>query len=338
MVASSTIKTIAGITFASWHACWYLPFWIILLFLIWWTFYKRQLVAARLAHHQHRRTIMPGYSVRKIFIKALLQTIAVMGLFIASLQPQWGTKEQQVTHVGRDLFIALDISPSMLAQDVSPDRLAAAKQKIKKIVRSLHADRVGLIAFSSVAFIHCPLTADYTAFELFLDAIDAQTIAHGSTALDGALKTAMTAFSHIKDDAEKLLVIVTDGEDFSQSLQSIAQQARDQHIVIGTLGIGSQYGAPVPQFDIDGRATGHIMQDGKVVISKLNESLLQELAKTLNGLYVHSTDNDQDVHAIVSWISKHSMRQLDETNVSLLHDRYPYALAGTLICLILEWL
>jgi len=338
MVASSTVKTIGGITFASWHAGWYLPLWIILMVLIWWTFYKRRAVAARLVHYQRRHTIMPGYSVRKLFIKALLQTCAVVGLFIASLQPQWGTKEQQVTHVGRDLFIALDISPSMLAQDVTPDRLSAAKQKIKKIVRSLHADRVGLIAFSSIAFIHCPLTADHTAFELFLDAIDAQTIAHGSTALDGALKTAITAFSHIKDDTEKLLVIITDGEDFSQSLHAVAQQASDQHIVVCTVGIGSQYGAPVPQFDSDGHATGHIMQDGKVIISKLNEPLLQELAKTLHGLYIRSTEHDQDVHAIVSWVSQHSMRELDETNVSLLHDRYPYALAGTLLCLLLEWL
>lgn len=338
MVATPAVKTVGGITFASWHAIWYAPFLVLFLGIIWYSFYKRQLVVQALAHPARRSVIMPGYSISRLWCKAFLQSIGLIGLFIALLQPQWGLKEQQITQIGHDLFIALDISPSMLAQDVRPDRLAVAKDKIKKIAAQLQADRIGLIAFSSSAFIHCPLTADYSAFELFLDAVDVQTIAHGSTALEGALKTAMAAFSSVQDDSKKLLVIVTDGEDFSLGLHDVAEQAHAQNLVVCTLGIGSQYGAPVPQFDLAGNAAGHIMQDGKVVISKLNEPLLQELAQTLHGLYVHSTQDSSDVATIVSWVKQHATRQIDETQVSLLHDRYPYALAGTLLCLLIEWL
>jgi len=240
---------------------------------------------------------------------------------------------------GRDLYIALDISRSMLATDSSPNRLICAKEKIKRLIKKLSCERVGLILFSGSAFVQCPLTSDYAAFHLYLDAVDAELISSGTTALDQAIRQALTSFVSIPERKSKLLVLFTDGEDFSHNLNDIKQEATDSHLSIFTIGVGTPEGAPVPLFDHHGNIIGH-QKDAKggVVISRLNEGILRTLSQDAGGSYIRATDNDDDVTAFVSAVNAFEKEELAEQKFSRYEDQYHYFLLVSFICFALEWL
>ena len=156
-----------------------------------------------LAPTKQARMFLRHCSLSKMILKIILLSIASLFLFVALLRPMWNKKEETVEQEGRDLFIALDISRSMLATDCSPNRLTCAKNKIKKLLSMLSCERVGLILFSGSSIIQCPLTTDYGAFMMFLDAIDAETVSAGTTALDQAIAKAMESFGQMKDKKNK---------------------------------------------------------------------------------------------------------------------------------------
>ena len=197
-------------------------------------------------------------SIQRITIKSILLAVGLLLLFVVLLHPAWNKKEETVIQEGRDLFIALDISRSMLAQDVTPNRLAFAKAKIRSLVNSLDSERIGLILFSGSSFVQCPLTADRSAFFMFLDQIDVDTIASGTTALDQAIAQAIQAFKQSGTQKNKLLVILSDGEDFSSNLSALKNDAQEQGLTIFTIGIGTAQGAPIPTFDHFGKQSGHL--------------------------------------------------------------------------------
>ena len=165
-----------------------------------------------------------------------------LALFIAALRPQWGQKEVVIKQEGRDLFIALDVSRSMLATDCTPNRLAVAKQKIKQLVPLLGCERIGLILFSGSAFIQCPLTVDYQAFNMFLDSVDAETISSGTTDLAQPIYKALDAYRQMPNKTTKLLAIFTDGEDFSSNIAHCKQQIWDENLRVFTVGVGRLMG------------------------------------------------------------------------------------------------
>src|SRR5690606_8798990 len=218
--------------------------------------YRKQLIAYRYLVGNHF-TLLCNVSPKKQVARIVFLSVVFIFLFIALLRPQWNKTEERIMQEGRDLYIGLDISRSMLAVDCKPNRLVYAKNKIKKLLKKLSCERVGLILFSGTAFVQCPLTSDYSAFYLYLDAVDAELISSGTTALDQAIQQALRSFSTMPDRKSKLLVLFTDGEDFSHNLSGIKKEAVEENLSIFTIGIGSTEGAPVPVFDAYGYPVGH---------------------------------------------------------------------------------
>jgi len=302
-----------------------------------------------LYHQKQRRKLVADtylafmfkhYSPWKKYIKKVLILMSIVCILIAFLQPQWGKQEQSVMQEGRDIIIALDISRSMLAQDVKPNRLQFAKEKIKKLLYNLSCERVSLIVFSGSTIVQCPLTTDYSAFFMFLDQLDIDTISQGSTAIDQAMKEALKIFEAIAMRKTKLLVTFTDGEDFSTDLHDVKKRAQKEGLSLFTVGVGTSLGAPIPILNEKHKQIGWEKDEqGNVIMSKLNEKLLKDIARQSGGKYIHAHQlDDEDIHNLIASINKFEKDKFEDKTFSALQEQYPYVLVLALICLGCEWI
>ncbi len=331
------ITNISGIHWGSPGNIWYMFFVGIVLLLLM-VRYKKQRAAQSALVGSHRE-FLRNVSPTKQVLKSFLMVIGCLFLCISLLRPQWDKSEETIMQEGRDLYIALDISRSMLATDCEPNRLTFAKEKIKKLVKKLSCERIGLILFSGSAFVQCPLTSDYSAFYLYLDAVDAELISSGTTALAQAVQQALTSFAALPDRKSKLLVLFTDGEDFSHNLHDSKQEATDAGLSIFTIGIGTPEGAPVPLFDPHGKLIGHQKDtQGGVVISRLNEGILRTLSQDAGGSYIRATYNDEDIGLFMRLVNAFDKEFLAERKHARYEDQYHYFLLVSFICFALEWL
>jgi Ca-activated chloride channel family protein len=185
----------------------------------------------------------------------------------------------------------------------------------------------------------CPLTTDYDAFMMFLDAIDVDTVSAGTTALDQAIKKAMEAFGQMKERKNKLLVIFTDGEDFSSNLALVKREALAQGMHIFTVGVGTPEGAPIPVYDVYGNQVGHQKDDkGTIVITRLNEGILRSVAQDSGSIYVSVTADDSDIRSLVRAVNSFEKEKLEDKKIATMNDQYHYFLLISFICLVLEWI
>lgn len=276
----------------------------------------------------------------RLLLRVLLMMLGVICLGIALLRPQWNKRDEMVRQEGRDMLIAVDVSRSMLADDCKPSRLALTKQKVRDLVQQLSCERVGLLLFSGAAYIQCPLTSDYDAFFMFLDALDVETLSSGTTVLDEAIKKALTAFANAPSRKNKLLLLFTDGEDFSSNLSGVKRAAQQENMTIFAVGVGSLEGAPIPLFDEKGRPAGHQKdKKGSIVISRLNEKMLTELATESGGFYVRaSCDDNRDIKQIVQKVSLVEKEALEDKKITEYEQQYHYFLLMSFICFALEWI
>lgn len=300
---------------------------------------KTDAMASLLSNPQSKKKLLLNYSYPVNVIKMVLFVMSILFLGIALLRPQWHEISSPVAHEGRDVLIALDISRSMLAQDILPDRLQYARTKIKELLKRLPSERVGLMLFSGSAFLQCPLTEDKSAFLMFLDAIDAETISSGTTAFDQAIKEAIAVFEKMPERKSKLLVIFTDGEDFSSNLTSIKKRATTLGLHIVTVGVGTTEGAPIPLYDKGGKQIGHQLDaKNNVVISRMNEGILHRLAEDTGGLFVPISSDDNDIKKIKRFITSFEKERLADKQVKRYQEQYAWPLVISFICLLIEWL
>lgn len=327
------------IHFAALHNLWYLPLVFGILFCIGYGWYKRRQIINNLAAPNSRIRILKQYRPTMAIIKAVLYAIGFICLFIALLRPQWDEKERIVSQTGRDVLLCLDISRSMLAQDVTPDRLHFAKNKIKRLLTKLSCERVGLLLFASSTIVQCPLTSDYDAFLMFLNQIDADTISHGGTSLARALLKAIELFKSMPTKKTKLVVVCTDGEDFSSDLAAVKAQAQEEGVTIITLGIGSADGAPIPIIDVHGNQVGYQKDEhDAIVISKLDEAMLADLSNAVGGKYIKARDDDADLREIVSFVQQFEKEDFDDKKFKGYEEKYFYFVAVSFVCFLLQWL
>lgn len=331
--------TLPSIEWGAPHHWYYLPLLAAAIIVLIYRFFRMYRVRNKLAGAGLAKKFLQNSSLLKMILKTVLLTTAIMCLFLAFLRPMWNKKEEIVEQEGRDLFIALDISRSMLAADCKPNRLTCAKEKIKQLLPLLSCERVGLILFSGSSIVQCPLTTDYGAFLMFLDQIDAETVSSGTTALDQAIAKAIESFKAMKDRKNKLLVIFTDGEDFSSNLSTIKRQAIELGMHIFTLGVGTAQGAPIPLYDAYGKQIGHQKDSkGNVVISRLNEGILKGVAQDSGSIYLHMTSDSSDLKELAKAITGFEKEKLEDKKLAMLEDQYHYFLLISFACLLLEWI
>lgn len=288
--------------------------------------------------HSTRSVLIKGFSSSRRAVRAFFFVSGVAALCIALMRPCWDKTQETVSQKGRDLLIAIDVSRSMLAQDCKPNRLAYAKNKIRALVNRLPSDRIGLLIFAGTALVQCPLTTDHKAFFMFLDSLDAQTISSGTTALDEALKKSLTVFGSQEDKKTKLVVLFTDGEDFSSNLTGVKEQVLKQNVTMFAVGIGTTQGAPIPVLDGQGNQIDYEKEaDGTVVMSRLNEGILKVLAHESGGHYVASTEDNTDIEQIVSGVKRFEQENIEDALITHWQERYMYFGWAALLLLLLEW-
>jgi len=315
------------------------PLFILVAIVVVRNYWRIKQIATMLVHQAHQKSILKHFSLPRQRIKLTLLLSALTLIFLALLQPQWGKKEHIVMQEGRDVLIVLDISRSMRAKDIKPNRLDYAKLKIRNLLNALPCERVGLIVFSGAAFVLCPLTSDHAAFKTFLENVDTEAISSGSTALDKALNTASDVFASASARKNKLVVLLTDGEDFSFNLETAQRKAVQENMHIFAIGVGTPDGAPIPKFDDAGTQVGHETDEkGNIALSKLNEAMLQNLCEQVHGLYVPTSYDDSDIATITSRISTYEKEKFDDKKLELFEDHYPWFLAAAWACLMIEWI
>ena len=271
------------------HFLWLLPLAAVTFLVV---YRKRRQALTRFAEPELLRRLTPEGSRGRRVVKAVLCLLALGCMLLALAGPRWGSHYQEVTQKGVDIVIALDLSPSMLVEDVKPDRLERAKREITDFLKVVQGDRVGLVAFSGAAYTQCPLTLDYGALMMFLNILHPDHIPIPGTDLGAAIQGAMAAFDP-KSETDKVILLITDGEDNEKRGLDAAREAAGKGIKIFVFGMGDPAGGPIPA---SGGRGGFIKDDkGELVLSKLNEAGLQEMAEVTDGEYVRSMAGDLDL-------------------------------------------
>ncbi len=296
----------------------------------------KQKALARFAKLELIQQLTKSYSKQRQILKVALIIMAVFFMILSLARPQLGTKLEHVKREGVDIFVAIDVSLSMKAEDIKPNRLEKAKHAVSKFIDLLEGDRIGLIAFAGEAFVQCPLTLDYGAAKIFLDIIDTDLIPTPGTAIGSAILQAVKTFEG-RERKYKVLILITDGEDHEGDPLKAAEMAEKEGVVIYTVGIGSVNGVPIPLYNETGRIVGFKKdRQGQVVTSKLDEVTLQKIALQTGGKYYRASGSESELNKIYDEIAKMEKKELASVKFSQYEDRYQYFLALALILLIIE--
>lgn len=297
---------------------------------------KKKNILAQFASKEILPALSQNVSGVKVFTKTILFASAISLMMLALARPQWGYKWTEEKRMGVDIIFAVDTSKSMLAEDIKPNRLERAKLAINDIVERLRGDRIGLVAFSGQAFLQCPITLDYGAFRMSLDALDTNIIQRGGTNIASAIDEADSAFADSKN--QKILILISDGEELEQSGVKRAEKAsKEKGIKIYTLGVGLQNGEPIPIRNEYGKLEFVRDDEGNLVSSKLNEDLLKQVAKATGGVYANLSDGGMD-EIYEEGIAKAPKSELSAKMKKIAIERFQIPLAASIILLVLDFI
>lgn len=304
-------------------------------------FFAVQVLVNKLRRRRIRRfgdeelvnTLMPSYASAKVWLRLSIFSLAFCFVVLAISRPQRGVrlKEQQLT--GAEVIIALDVSNSMLARDYSPNRLERAKLAISQVSEKLKGDRIGLIVFAGEAFVQIPLTSDYVSARMFLNSISTSSVPVQGTAIGAAIDLAVRSFSD-QSDKSRAVIVITDGENHEDDPVAAAKQAADNGVKVYTIGVGSKAGTyiklPEGEYITD--------EDGKNVVTRLDDKTLRDVANKGNGLYVQSTTKEFGLNPIIEDIQEME----DEVTTTVTYEEYEelymYFLGVALLLLVVEML
>ncbi len=311
-----------------------IPFWAGLL---WWGYRRRRKAAATFVSPHLLDKIAYSLSGSRLKWKSVLWVIAWLFLIVGLSDPQVGTRVEEVKREGIDVMIALDVSNSMLCQDLSPSRLENAKHEIQTFINGLKGDRVGLVAFAGSTVVHCPLTTDYGAAKLLTRVLDTDLVSEQGTALADALDAAKNSFKN-EEGGSRVIVVISDGEDHEEQAVEVAKEAAKDGIRIYTIGMGTPQGAPIP---VKNAKTGSQDfkrdRDGNIVVTRLNEVLLRQVAEAGVGEYYRASQSGQELQAIWDDIAQMEKRELGKKQYTAFEDRFQYFVLPGLLLLLLEF-
>lgn len=265
------------------------------------------------------KELMPNASRVRPNVRFILEITALVLLIVALAQPQYGTKEQTIRREGIEVMMALDISNSMLAEDVAPSRLERAKQLLSKLVDKMSDDKVGLVVFAGEAFVQLPITADYVSAKMFLQNIQPDLIKTQGTALGAAINTAVRSFGTNESEAARLIILITDGENHEDDALAAAKAAKERGIEILVVGIGKPEGSPIP---VPGTNNFRKDRQGNVVVSKLNEDMCKEIAGAGGGIYVRCDNTNTAMRAIDNEVEKLATAEIETKVFTDYNEQY----------------
>ncbi|MEO5356929.1 MAG: VWA domain-containing protein [Nitrospirae bacterium YQR-1] len=293
-------------------------------------------VLQRFAAPELLKEITHGVSYGRLYLKAAFITVSLLLCIVALMRPQWGFHLEEVKRRSSDVLIAIDVSKSMLASDVKPNRLSRAKLAVNGLIKKLKGDRIGLIGFAGKAFLFAPLTVDYNGFLLALNDLSVKSIPVGGTNIAAAIDEAISIYS--KNSAkDKSLILITDGEDLEGDVAEAAQRAQEAGVKVYTTGVGTAAGELIQVTDDKGNVGFLKDENGNIVKSRLDESTLEQIALTTGGGYIRATGVDLGLELIYDEKISHTEKsETEERMEKRYNERFQYPLAVALILLTVE--
>ena len=276
--------------------------------------------------------LMPSKSISKGWVRLVLFDLGFVFFVLGLARPQLGAKLSNHETRGAEIVICLDVSNSMLARDYSPNRLDRAKLAIARLADKLQNDRIGLVIFAGTSFVQLPVTNDYVSAKMFLNSIDTRSIPVQGTAIGSAITTAAGSFSS-QSEKSRAIVVITDGENHEDDPVQAAQAAAEAGIKVYTIGVGSSRGEPVP---VDGELLKD--KDGNIVVTKLDEDMLQKIAEAGNGAYIHAGNDEFGLNPIIDDLRELEAERLSSVVFEEYDEQYMYFFAIALAFLVIEML
>lgn len=309
----------------------------ILIIIFVWMMYWKKLAIRRFGEYDLVRNLIPDSSGNRLIFKFVLTMIAITLIIIGLANPQIGSKLEKIDRKGIDLVIAIDVSESMLAQDIKPNRLQRARQAISRLVDELGNDRIGIVVFAGRAYTQLPITTDYSAVRLFVSNISTESVPVQGTAIAEAINLSAELFD--ESETEKAIIIITDGEDHEGDVIEATKNAVSKNIRIYTVGMGLPEGAPIPMFDRSGNQLGFKKdRSNNTVISRLDEKTLEQIASAGDGKYVRANNTQVGLRIIFDEISQLEKTEFESRMFTDYEDRFQYFLAPALLLLLIEFL
>lgn len=303
-------------------------------------FFLIQAIALRLRRRRIRKfgdetlvnRLMPSYAKGKVWVRLVLFSLGFFFFVIGLSRPQIGAKLKEHETRGAEIMIVLDVSNSMLAEDYSPNRLERAKLAIARLVDKLREDRIGLIVFAGNSFVQLPITTDYVSAKMFLNSISTESVPVQGTAIGDAINTAMRSFS-AQSEKSRAIVVITDGENHEDDPVAAAEQAAAMGVRVFTIGVGSPEGKPIPM-------DGELLKDknGEIVVTRLDESVLQDVARAGNGVYVRAGNTEFGLNPVIDDIRKMEDEKYNSIVFEEYDEQFMYFLAFAFVLFVIEML
>jgi Ca-activated chloride channel homolog len=300
-----------------------------------WAYQRRKAALRRFAALPLIGKLTPSAGLSRQVVKWTLFCLFFLFMVLAVVRPRYGVKMEMVERKGIDIIVALDISESMLAEDITPNRLERAKHEIGKLIDMLRGDRIGLVVFAGESFVQCPLTLDYGAAKMFLNAVSTGWVERQGTALAEAITRSADAFRS-QTRKHKVLILISDGEDQEGDAEAAAKKAADEGIIIHTIGIGSESGVPIPLRRSSGNIVYKKDRNDNLVLTRLNPVILEKIAIKGNGSYYHA-GGDLDLARIIGEIASMEKKEFGASAITTHEERYQIPLLIALLLLLAEF-
>ena len=290
----------------------------------------------RFASKESLNKLSPNKSFFKSVLKVVVLCLAIACLAVALVNPKIGTKLETVKREGVDIVFAVDVSKSMLAEDIAPNRLDKAKQLVTQIINNLASDRIGIIAYAAKAFPQLPITTDYAAAKMFLNNMNTDMLSSQGTAINEAIKLSETYFDN-EEQTNRVLIIISDGEDHSEEAIAVAEEAyKNNGIRIFTIGVGDVKGGPIPE-----KKNGIVLNykkdsQGETVITRLNEETLQGISQVANGAYINGKNTNNVVESIGDILNQMDKTEFETKQYADFKDQFQWFLGFGIFFLFLD--
>lgn len=299
-------------------------------------FWWKKRTQKKFATEELLKKLSPEKSPFKSVLKMIIFLIGLVFLIVSLTNPKMGTKLETVKRQGVDIVFALDVSKSMLAEDIAPNRLEKAKQIISKIVEKLGSDRIGIIIYAGNAYPLLPITTDHGAAKMFLQSANPNMVSSQGTAINEAIKLASTYYDN-DEQTNRFLFIISDGEDHQDDASSAIAQATKDGIKTYTIGVGTEKGGPIPIKDKYGVLQGYKKDSkGEVVITKMNEKTLKDIADGGNGKYIRGNKTQKTVDYVEDLLVKAEKSEFESTKLSDYKDQFQWFVGFGLLFLIID--